>query len=235
MFVSIIISTMGCKKQPTATITTDKTTVEAGGSVKFTSTSINADNVKWTFPSTFNPSTSTLTELNVTFNNAGTHIIKLEAFSKKDKKKDEATVTITVDNINKKFVGTFNMNENCTSGPDGPYQITIAATGANGITISNFGDYGVAVTGTVSGSNFTIPFQTVSDANGDYDIDATGSLSGSTLSCNYNIDYTDNIDPNLDFSDACSSTGSKQAINPDQIKIKVGSKKQRMISGLVKK
>lgn len=219
----VAITLTSCRKQPTATITTDKTTVEVGGAVKFTSTSVDADHVKWTFP---DGQTNDSKEVNYTFTSSGSKTVKLVAYSKKDKKSDEATVTITVDDINKKFTGTWSVTENSTEFGTGVYTMTISASGTNGLSLGNFSDWGTALAATVSGSNFTIPLQTwYENGSGDHDFSGSGSINGNTLTFTHTDDYIDDVDPLADYTDYCSSTGTKQIAHMQDMR--TGGKKIR--------
>lgn len=89
-----IIVTSSCTKKPEASISTSTKDAKVSQSVKFTSTSKNAKSVKWTFPDgqTFNSN-----EVDFTFTSPGDKQVKLEAFSKNQKKKSEASITIKVE------------------------------------------------------------------------------------------------------------------------------------------
>ena len=71
--------------------------------------------------------------------------------------------------VNAAFVGSFNVTETCSQSTD-TYAVTIAATNATTVTISNLYDAGLVVNGTIN-------------ANGGVTIDnqtfGTGSMSGS--------------------------------------------------------
>ncbi len=79
------------------------------------------------------------------------------------------------------FIGGYNVSESCTSGAYS-YSISIAesATGKEFIVINNFGDYGAAVTATVTGS--TITFNSTVDG---INFSGSGSLAGTTLTIIY--------------------------------------------------
>lgn len=91
LLLSIVF--ISCQKEPTAKISASKTTITEGEKITFTSTSDNSDHVKWTFP---DGQTSTAKSVDFTFNNSGSKNVLLEAFSKNDKKNDDASLTITV-------------------------------------------------------------------------------------------------------------------------------------------
>lgn len=80
-----------------------------------------------------------------------------------------------------KFLGSYNVNENCSSG-NFSYAITITASTTNDsdIVIGNFGDYGVNVRATVSGDNISF-----NDTQGGITFSGTGNISGNTLTIIY--------------------------------------------------
>lgn len=80
-----------------------------------------------------------------------------------------------------KFFGSYSVTESCSSGSYS-YNISVAesSTGKTFLIINNFGDYGVNITATVSGS--TISFnETKSGIN----FSGQGSISGSALTISY--------------------------------------------------
>jgi hypothetical protein len=80
-----------------------------------------------------------------------------------------------------KFLGAYNVNENCTSGTFS-YAISVIAstTETNGIVISNFGDYGVNIRATVTGANLAI-----NDTQAGITFSGSGSIAGNTLTIIY--------------------------------------------------
>jgi len=85
-----------CNKQPGAEFETDKTEYTPGETVKLTNKSLDAKSYKWTFP---DGQTSTASNVDYQLDNAtaaGVYSVKLEAFSKKGNKTDEATKSFTV-------------------------------------------------------------------------------------------------------------------------------------------
>lgn len=201
--ISVMFFT-SCQKEPTANISASKTTVELNEDVKFTNTSVNGDNYKWEFG---DGQSSTDKEPSHKWSVAGTYTVKMTAFSKNGKKDNDATVSITVNDINKKFLGSYNMNGSC----NGAYTMAVTAIGSTGIMLNNFINNGEGwnLNATVYGSTFTVPLQTFSTANGDYGVTGNGSLSGNTLTMSLNINYTDYFDPAFNTSDNCVDTGSK--------------------------
>lgn len=91
--VTVAILFTSCQKEPSACFKMDKTEVTAGEKVTLTNCSVDAKTYKWTFP---DKSTATAENIEYTPLDAGSHTIKLEAFSKNGKKTDEITQTLTV-------------------------------------------------------------------------------------------------------------------------------------------
>jgi hypothetical protein len=82
-----------------------------------------------------------------------------------------------------KFLGSFSVNETCSSGTDS-YTITITASSANktNIIIGNMYGVNAAVTATVSGS--TISFN---DTQNGINYSGSGTLNGSSLTINVTV------------------------------------------------
>ena len=98
-----------------------------------------------------------------------------------------------------KFLGAYNVNENCTSGNyNYAISITASSNSDDAVVISNFGDFGVNVRAVVSGSNINI-----NDTQGGYTFSGSGNISGNTLS----LIYTASIAGN---TDNCTQTCIKQ-------------------------
>lgn len=98
------------------------------------------------------------------------------------------------------FIGTYNVNESCTSGSY-TYSITVteSSTGVAAIIITNFGDYGVNVAGTVNGNNVTIASQTLGGGT----FSGSGQISGNILTLTYNVTAGTSTDD-------CTMTCTKQ-------------------------
>ena len=92
-----------CNKQPTASFTADKTTIEEKQTVSFTNTSSEALSYKWEFG---DGSSSTDQSPSHTYNTAGNYMVSLTAYSKKEKKSDSYTQLITVKKESYRFTGT---------------------------------------------------------------------------------------------------------------------------------
>lgn len=99
-----------------------------------------------------------------------------------------------------KFISTYSVSESCTSG-NYTYSITItnSSTDVTKVIIGNFGDFGVDIVATVSGSGLTIANQTVGGGT----FSGSGQLSGNILTLTYTV--TAGTD-----SDSCTMTCTKQ-------------------------
>jgi hypothetical protein len=99
-----------------------------------------------------------------------------------------------------KFLGTYNVSESCTSG-NYTYSVTVSTSSSSvaSIIISNFGDYGVNVTGTVSGSAVTIASQSV----GGGQFQGSGQISGNIMTITYTVTAGTS-------TDSCTMTCTKQ-------------------------
>ncbi len=99
-----------------------------------------------------------------------------------------------------KFIGSYQVNENCTTGTYS-YSLSIveAATSSDAVIIQNFGNFAstINVTATVSGDNLN--FNATQDG---VTITGSGSINGNTLTIIYQAAGS--------FSDSCTSTCIKQ-------------------------
>ena len=96
IFLSIIITIVGCQKEPTASFITDKNVYVSGDTVHLTNTSTNANSYLWTMPDGVTLTTNNtdyITNVNQGF---GTLTFKLEAFSNNGKKNNTATESVAV-------------------------------------------------------------------------------------------------------------------------------------------
>jgi hypothetical protein len=120
------------------------------------------------------------------------------------KKKDDPKNFTNAD-----YAGTWTVTDGCCSG--GSFQVTIAASGSDGVTISNFRKCAAAsgwtITGTVSGATLSIPAQNVVSATqgGPYKFSGTGTMnSASSLSIPYVM-----ADASGNFPQNCTATCTK--------------------------
>ena len=98
------------------------------------------------------------------------------------------------------FIATYNVSEACTSG-NYTYSSSVqtSTTAVTSVLITNFGDYGVNVTGTISGNNVTIANQTVDGLT----FSGSGQISGTILTITYNVS-------DGQATDDCTMTCTKQ-------------------------
>ena len=95
-FVFVILSMIflsGCEKEPIASFTVSKSSIELGESVTFTNTSADADHYEWEFGDN---GTSKEENPSHTYTYTGTFEVSLMAYSEKEKRADVAFQTITV-------------------------------------------------------------------------------------------------------------------------------------------
>lgn len=103
-----------------------------------------------------------------------------------DADKDDGSCSFARD----KFIGSYNVNENCDSG-NWNYSISITESSSsfNAIVISNFGDYSVNVRAVVSGANITF-----NDTQSGITFSGSGNISGNTLTIIYTASSGGNTD-----------------------------------------
>lgn len=83
--------------------------------------------------------------------------------------------------------GTYNVNESCNSGGNYQYSMAISVNYPN-IIITNFGDWGFNVTGTISAGNIIIPDQQVSAFGSTFNLsNVSGTCNTGTFSITYTI------------------------------------------------
>lgn len=194
----------GCKKDeadkkisPTACIETSGSTFEVGETIDFENCSVNGKSYLWEFG---DGETSTSKNPEYAYSSPGEYEVELKVTSI-DGLTDKKTKTITIQGPTAAdYAGTFDVTDVCQSDTYA-YPITITATSANTISISNIGGYSTPVTvaATVSGYNFTITSTTSSTG-----VIITGS---GVISSDFQQINTNTID---NSSDACSGTGIKQ-------------------------
>lgn len=105
-----------------------------------------------------------------------------------------------------KFLGTYGVVENCPTFGTSNYDITItsSASAENAVIVNNFaGLPSLNVTGNVSGSNLTIPLQTVTVNGSAVSINGSGTLSGLSLTLTYTFSISGS-------GETCSMTCTKR-------------------------
>ena len=105
-----------------------------------------------------------------------------------------------------KFLGSFSVNESCTSG-NYTYtsSVNTSSVSVSNIVVTNFGDYSVSVAATVddNGSSITIANQTVTIGGASASIQGSGQINGNILTITYTISAGG-------ASDTCTMTCTKQ-------------------------
>lgn len=94
IFFAAAFLILSCKKQPEAGFTVNDDTPYSGQTLTFTNTTVDGDRFEWTFG---DGATSFLENPTHTYLSQGTYTVKLKAYSKKDKKEDEYSMTLNVE------------------------------------------------------------------------------------------------------------------------------------------
>lgn len=124
------------------------------------------------------------------------------------KKKEEEPAPAPATITNQNYVGTWTVTDGSCSSTT--FQITITASGTDGVVLSNFRKCqqaaGWNLTGTVSGNSLTIPQQNVvsSAQGGPYRFTGSGTLNGNSLSIPYVM-----ADGAGNFPQNCTATCTK--------------------------
>ena len=91
--VTIISVLTSCQKKPDACFTSDETEIYEGGTIAFTNCSQDAVTQLWTVSDGQEFETE---DVELVFTTAGSYDVTLECYSKKERKKDSETITVTV-------------------------------------------------------------------------------------------------------------------------------------------
>ena len=91
--VTIISVLTSCQKKPDACFTSDETEIYEGGTIAFTNCSQDAVTQLWTVSDGQEFDTE---DIELVFATAGSYDVTLECYSKKERKKDSETITVTV-------------------------------------------------------------------------------------------------------------------------------------------
>ncbi len=203
----LILGISSCQKEPSACFSTISSTAEVGQVISFTNCSKDADGYRWDFGD--NSGKVNGSTLSHAYTTAGTYVVIMEAFSKNGKKEDKVTKAITVNDINKKFVGTYNMSGTCVNNMS--YLMQVSAFGTDGIKLANWADNsaGWILNATVSGSNFSIASQVFYDSDGTYTVTGNGYLIGNSIIFNMAYSYVDYVNASYNENANCTDTGTK--------------------------
>lgn len=197
LFSLIAVLFFGCQKEPIVEFTASKTNAEVSEAITFTNNSVDGDTYEWEFG---DGTTSTEISPNHAFTQAGNFIVKLTAFSKNGKKSDETSLTITIVELNAKFIGSYSCNETeasdyCGDGSDTYTFSIVAGSTGDEIKFNNLARGLSGVTATITGNTISIPRQnnfyntaTLSTWDINYTGETTGTLNGTTLTFTYMVD-----------------------------------------------
>lgn len=174
-----IILLSSCAVEPIAFFSVP-TTAAPGDTIQPTNYSVDADSYLWDFG---DGSTATEASAKHIYTTTGNYNITLTAFSKNKKKSDVATKNIVIDGT-QKFLGGYNVTENCGGSP-ATYFMNIFSSSTNQVFISNITTWGLSVTANISSNNgFTIPSQ---DMGGGTTLQGTGIMVNNVLTINYTL------------------------------------------------
>lgn len=90
-----------------------------------------------------------------------------------------------------KFIGTWAVSENC-DGSNNTYQVTITAdpSDVTRVIVSNLGDYGCSVGGTITwNGSVNASTITIKDNKCSYQMDATGTFNNGQINFDYSVSY----------------------------------------------
>jgi hypothetical protein len=89
-----------------------------------------------------------------------------------------------------KFLAQYTVAENCPSG-NYTYDINVVSGSSSddAVVLNNFGDFGVAINGTVNGTALTIPNQNITAQGIAISINGTGNISNNLLIINYSYNF----------------------------------------------
>lgn len=124
---------------------------------------------------------------------SGDYVITYSVTDEAGNKSLDVKRTVSVKHRAASIAGLYGVTESCTGVPSSPFNSNITqATTATTIDISNFGNYGVVVAGTIGGTNnttVTIPSQVISGAtfSGSGTIDPDGKKVTISYSANDGI------------------------------------------------
>ena len=204
----LFVFIQSCKKEPLPCFTTTTTEIEVGESIDFTNCSLDWETYLWDFgdgvQSTVNISPSH------TYSSSGTYTVTLSVFSKNKKLSGNTSKNIQVNKTNKKFVGTYSVNENCNGAIDN-YNMTVSAgIPDDEIVINNFANLFNGVRATIINNSMSLKEQNgLKDKFGDYwDLSSgSGTLANNQLPFSFSIDdiFYNNIVGWVD----CNATANK--------------------------
>lgn len=153
LIVFILFTVMSCKKEPTASISADKSLVEINETVTFTNSSVNGVSYLWNFG---DQQTSTEEHPRHSWSTAGDYVVTMTAYSKREKKSSSHSVNVRVTDYAYKFSGLYSGISNyqssfCGSGSSSNnIQITAPLAG-NNLSLLNLDNKFPSISGNVTG------------------------------------------------------------------------------------
>lgn len=207
-----IFSIIGCDKkddtntdgEPIACINS-ATTATVGQSVSFSSCSTGGDTYLWEFSDGSNQN-STSANTTHTFTATGSYSVTLTVTNEKGSNTTSVIVTVTSGSsaTSGDYVGNYNTTSSCGGTPF-TYTLTVAANGANAITIDNLSNLGQnlgTVNATINGLVVTIPQQQPSGSA--FTVNGSGTLSNNKKTLNLSYTVSDGGSQSV-----CTSNGTK--------------------------
>jgi PKD repeat protein len=133
IFIVPSLVMVSCKKQPTACLSADKTTINVGETVNFSSCATDAESVSWDFGNGNKAEGSSASQ---TFNAPGSYLVTMTAKSKKDKKWDKASIVINVkEPVKDRFITKILLKSFPSTPPQGGTWDTTQSTGGLPFTL----------------------------------------------------------------------------------------------------
>ncbi len=121
---------------------------------------------------------------------SGEYIIRYNCEDEAGNAANEVTRTVTVKHKNSTVQGLYSATESCTGVPSGAFSCSVNnGTTETGITISNFGNYGVVVNATLSGTyNTTVTVTSQNIAGATFSGTGTVEPDGKKMTITYTAD-----------------------------------------------
>lgn len=204
LYLALAVTTIySCNKKPKSSFTLSKSECYVGETVQCTNTSTDALTNKW---SVDGKETSTDKDLTYTPTSVGSKAIKLQSYSKKEKKSSESIQTLVVKSPNVLFVGTYE-------------EISLDGCGIDEITLGTYSDNQLVFNIDVMPiyANVTSPTSATIVPNPNFYSDGVESISinsgsitrnGNTIVLVLSYTYTDNS-TGVTQTNTCTSTFTK--------------------------
>lgn len=184
-----------CTTEPTAFINADKTEVEVDEQITFSNTSEDAESYLWEFG---DGTTSTEKAPVKAYTAAGSYTVRMTAYSKNEKKEDQASVAVTViekeeeendngEKTNEDYEGTYDGQYGGVVDEPGTLVINKGESKKEIVILIETNNLNFEVDATISKNTITIPEQEASYLFFSGNITGTGSLNGDDLSIDCDI------------------------------------------------